>query len=78
MKTIARRLHNLEERLGLQPDTEFDRRLRARIEAAQRRLAAARERGELGPPDTGPLVEACRRRLIEAFGIRVESEPTPA
>ena len=70
MKTIARRLHRLEERLGLQPETEFDRRLRARVEAAQRRLAEARERGELGPPETGPLVEACRQRLMEAFGIR--------
>ena len=73
MKTIARRLHRLEERLGLQPETEFDRRLRARIDAAQRRLAEARERRELGPPETGPLAEACRRRLMEAFGIRVKS-----
>jgi hypothetical protein len=78
MKTIARRLHRLEERLGLQPETEFDRQLRARVEAAQRRLAEARERGELRPPDAGPLVEACRRRLMEAFGIHVKSEPTPA
>ena len=70
MKTIARRLHRLEERLGLQPETEFDRRLRARIEVGQRRLAEARERGELQPSETGPLVEACRRRLKEAFGIR--------
>jgi hypothetical protein len=70
MKTIARRLHSLEERLGLQAETEFDRRLRARIEAAQRRLAEARERGELGPPEAGPHTEACRRRLMEAFGIR--------
>jgi hypothetical protein len=35
MKTIARRLHRLEERLGLLPESEFDRRLRARIGAAQ-------------------------------------------
>jgi len=70
MKTIARRLHKLEKRLGLQPETEFDRRLRARIEVGQRRLAEARERGELQPSETGPLVEACRRRLMEAFGIR--------
>jgi hypothetical protein len=69
MKTIARRLHRLEERLGLQPETEFDRRLRARIEAAQRRLAEARERGDLQPPETGPLVEGRRQRLMEAFGI---------
>src|SRR6266853_2149092 len=60
MKTVARRLHRLEERLGL-PETEFDQRLRARIEAAQRRLAGARERGELQPPETGPHTEACRR-----------------
>ena len=68
MKTIARRLHRLEERLGLQPETEFDRRLRARIEAAQRRIAEARERGEVGPPETGPLVEARRRRFMESAG----------
>jgi hypothetical protein len=70
MKTITRRLHRLEERLGLQPETEFERRMRARIEAAHRRLAKARERGELEPPDAGTLVGACRRRLREAFGIR--------
>lgn len=70
MKTITRRLHRLEQRLGLQPETEFDRRLRTRIEAAQQRVAEARERGELGSPDTGPLVEARRRRFMEAFGIR--------
>jgi hypothetical protein len=70
MKAITRRLDRLEGRFGLQPETEFDRRLRARIEVAQRRLAEARERGELGPPETGRHVEAHRRRLMEAFGIR--------
>jgi hypothetical protein len=69
MKTIARRLYRLEERLGLLSETEFDRRLRARIEAAQRRLAEARELGDLQPPETGPLVEACRRRLMAAVGF---------
>jgi hypothetical protein len=69
MKAITRRLGRLEVRLGLQPETEFDRRLRARIEAAQGRLAEARKRGELGPPDTGPFVEACRRRFMEALGF---------
>ena len=54
------------DRLGLLPETEFDRRLRERTEAAQQRVAEARERGESGPPDAGPLVEACRRRLMEA------------
>jgi hypothetical protein len=76
MKTIARRLHTLEVRLGLQQETEFNRCLRARIELAQRRLAEARERGELVPPEMGPHTAACRRRLMEAFGIRVKSEPT--
>jgi hypothetical protein len=70
VRTIARRLQRLEEGFGFQPETEFDRRLRARIEAAQRRLAEARERGDLQPPETGPQTEACRRRLMEAFGIR--------
>ena len=78
MKAITRRLGRLEARLGLQPETEFDRRLRARIEAGQQRLAEARERGQSGPPDAGPLVEACRRRLMDAFRIRAKSEPTSA
>jgi hypothetical protein len=69
MKTITRRLHRLEERLGLQPETEFDRRLRTRIEAAQQRVAKARERGELQPPETGSLVEARRRRFRKAMGL---------
>ena len=69
MKTIAKRLYRLEERFGLQPETEFDRRLRARIEAAQRRLAEAREHGDLQPPETGPHTEACRRRFMAAVGF---------
>jgi len=39
MKTITKRLHRLADRFGLQPETKFDRRLRARINAARRRLA---------------------------------------
>jgi hypothetical protein len=35
-------------------------------EAGRRRVAEARERGELGPPPSGPLFEARRQRLIEA------------
>jgi hypothetical protein len=38
MKTIARRLPRTEERLGLQPETEFYRRLRARIEVVHCRV----------------------------------------
>ena len=69
MKTITRRLHRLEERLGLQPETEFDRRLRARIAAGQQRLTEARERSELLPPEIGPLVEARRQRFMQALGF---------
>ncbi len=46
MKSIIRRLGKLEDRLGLAPETEFDRQLRARIEAGRHRLAKAKERGE--------------------------------
>lgn len=77
MKTITRRLHRLEERLGLQPETEFERRVRARTEAAQRRLAETRERGELGPPETVPHTEACRRRLTQAMGCVADSRGRP-
>ena len=50
MKSIIRRLGKLEGRLGLAPETEFDRQLRARIEAGRRRLAEAKERGEWSGP----------------------------
>jgi hypothetical protein len=40
MKAINRRLHKLEEGLGLTPETEADRRLGARMEAARARLEA--------------------------------------
>jgi hypothetical protein len=53
MKTIVRRLRKLEDRFGLAPETEFDRQLRERIEAGRRRVAEARERGEL----SGPIYE---------------------
>jgi hypothetical protein len=65
MKSIVRRLHRLEESLGVGPETEFTRRLRERIEAARRRLAEARERGELGPPPSGPYFEARGKRFLE-------------
>jgi hypothetical protein len=68
MKMVTR-LHRLEERFELQPETEFDRRLRARVEAGHRRLAEARERGELQPPETGPHVEARRQRFMESMGF---------
>lgn len=46
MKTIIRRLHRLENRFCPPVETESTRRLRRRLEAARRRLAEARERGE--------------------------------
>jgi len=50
MRTLSRRLRKLEDRFGLAPETEFDRQLRLRIEAGRRRVAEARERGELSSP----------------------------
>lgn len=46
MRTLSRRLRKLEDRFGLAPETEFERRLRVRIEAGRRRLAEAHQRGE--------------------------------
>ena len=40
MKAINRRLHKLEQGWGLTPETEQDRRLGARMEAARARLEA--------------------------------------
>ena len=49
MKNISRRIRKLEEqRFGTAADIEFSRRLRERMEAGRRRVAVARERGELG------------------------------
>jgi hypothetical protein len=38
MKALARRLRQLEDRFGFAPETEADRLLAARMEAAQRRM----------------------------------------
>jgi hypothetical protein len=46
MRSISRRIHRLEERLGPPVETEYTRRLREWIEAGRRRLAEAQERGE--------------------------------
>ncbi len=47
MRTLSRRLRKLEDLYQIGPETEFDRRLRERIEAGRRRLAEleAREQG---------------------------------
>lgn len=70
MRAIQSRLRSLEVRLGPPIESEFSRRLRERIEAARQRVAAARARGELGPPEEGQACEARRRRLRQALGFR--------
>jgi hypothetical protein len=67
MKTINRRLRRLEERLAPARETEFDRRLRERIELAYR-VAEARERSESGPPrpDDYPHAEFWHEQLLQA------------
>jgi len=39
MRPIARRLRRLEDRFGLEPETEASRELRRRMEAGRRRVA---------------------------------------
>jgi hypothetical protein len=66
MKAIIRRLRRLEDRFCPPVETEPSRLLLARIEAGRRRVAEARERGELGPPERAAMPEYHRRRLLEA------------
>jgi hypothetical protein len=73
MKAISRRLCQLEENLGAGPETEFTRRLCEKIEAGRRHLAEARASGEYQVPESGPLFEARRQRLLEAAGFRPAS-----
>ena len=49
MRGISRRLSRLEDLLMPPVETEFLRRLRARLEAGRRRLVAAQTRGEWKP-----------------------------
>jgi hypothetical protein len=64
MKAIARRLHRLEGQFGSPGETEYDVWLRQRLEAADRRIAEARKRGELPPAEEErPLTEFDQRRL---------------
>jgi hypothetical protein len=69
VKAIVRRLRRLEDRFCPPVETESDRHLLARIEAGRRRLAEARERGELGPPEPAAMPESHRRRLLEAVRL---------
>jgi shikimate kinase len=64
MKAILRRLHRLKDQFGSPGETEYDLWLRQRLEAAHRRIAEARKRGELPPAEEErPLTELEQRRL---------------
>lgn len=66
MKTISRRLRRLEERLAPARETEFERRLRERIELAYR-VAEARERIEGPPrPEDYPHAEFLHQQFVQA------------
>ena len=66
MKSIIRRLGKLEDHLGLAPETEFDRQLRARIKAGRRRLAEAKERSEwYGSINNGEWEDFARLSVFE-------------
>jgi hypothetical protein len=80
MKAIDRRLRHLENRLGFAPETEADRLLAARMEAANRRMAEIgykphRPLPRFGVPPDRPItvveiLHAARRRAALS---RVES-----
>jgi hypothetical protein len=70
MKTIERRVRSLEDRFGPAVETEHDRWLMARIEAAEQRVKEAEESGLLQPVDRGPEFEGRVQRLREALGRR--------
>jgi hypothetical protein len=64
MKALVRRLHRLEGQFGSPGETEHDLWLRKRLEAAKRRIAETRKRGELPPAEEErPLTEFEQRRL---------------
>ena len=87
MRPIARRRRRLEDRFGLAPQTEADRLLAARLEAAHRRMAAMgykphRPLPRFGVPPDRPitLVEILHAARRRAALSRVESnshESTP-
>ena len=52
MRPIARRLRRLEDRFGLEPETEASRELRRRIEAGRRRVAESRGEAYVPLPPT--------------------------
>jgi hypothetical protein len=63
-RSPATRRLRLEDRFGSSGETEYDLWLRQHLEAAHRRIAEARKRGELPPAEEGrPLTEFDQRRL---------------
>ena len=70
MKLVSRRLRRLEDRLGPAVETEFTRRLRARIEEGLRRVAAARGDQQQCQLEGGQMPESQRQRLREMVGFR--------
>jgi hypothetical protein len=64
MNTLSRRLRKLEDRFGLRPETEFERKLREAMKAGERRLAQARERGACGPDPSPAQSEADGQRML--------------
>jgi hypothetical protein len=70
MKTIERRLRKLEDRFGPEVETEQDRWLAARLDAAARRRKEAELRGECQPVERGPEFEIHREMLRRALGRR--------
>ena len=79
MRTISRRLVRLEDRFGPPIETEFSRRLRARLEARRRRVAVLRgEPFEVRPrenltfahsglPALVEILQSGRRRLLSGI-----------
>jgi hypothetical protein len=71
MKVLERRLRNLEDRFGPEVETEHDRWLMARLDAAERRRKEREERGEYQPLERGPGFDIHRQVMREALGRRV-------
>ena len=64
------RLRRLEDRFGPPIETEFARRLRARMEVGRRRVVAAQVHQQPCQPGRGQMPESHRQRLREAAGFR--------
>jgi len=70
MKILERRLRKLEDRFGPPEETEHDRWLMARLDAAARRRKEAEESGRLQPVEREPEFEGRLQNLRAALGRR--------